>query len=128
MILQSRGTCPTGQGLNHPALLFKHFPSRRQIWVGGGVCLPAPLFASRLLWIRKTPSKPSWFFHGRAKRASLSVKSSYVEQGGVFRLARVVLSVTTDAPRPLGRMCRRTESAPAGGVQRARAYKNILIY
>ena len=62
----------------------------------------------------------SRLFHGRAKRASLSVKLSYVEQGGVFRLASAVLSVTTEAPRPLGRMCRRTESAPAGGVQRAR--------
>ena len=41
-------------------------------------------------------------------------------QGGVFRLASAVLSVTTTAPRPLGRMCRRTESAPGGGVQRAR--------
>ena len=64
--------------------------------------------------------KPKLSFYGRAKRASLSVKSSHVEQGGVFRLARVALSVTTEAPRPLGRMCRRTESAPAGGVQRAR--------
>ena len=72
----------------------------------GGVCLAATFFAL--------------LFHGRAKRASLSVKSSCVEQGGVFRLASAVLSVTTEAPRPLGRMCRRTESAPAGGVQRAR--------
>ena len=64
-------------------------------------------------------------FHGRAKRVSLGVKSSCVEQGGVFRLASAVLSVTTAAPRPLGRICRRTESAPAGGVQRARVYKYI---
>ena len=127
MILQSRGTCPTGQGLNHPALLFKHFPSRRQIWVGGGVCLPAPLFASRLLWIRKTPSKPSWFFHGRAKRASLSVKSSYVEQGGVFRLASVALNVTTDARPALAGICR-APSPPPQGAFNARAYKIYLIY
>ena len=58
--------------------------------------------------------------HGRAKRVSLGVKLPYVEQGGVFRLASVVLSATTDAPRPLGRICRRTEPAPVGGVQRAR--------
>ena len=69
----------------------------------------------------------SRLFHGRAKRASLSVKSSCVEQGGVFRLASVVLSVTTDARPALAGICR-APSPPPQGAFNARAYKIYLIY
>ena len=73
------------------------------------------VFVSRYSEYFEAAHEESSFFYGRAKRVSLHVKTSRVEQGGVFRLARVVLSVTIATPRPLGRICRRTEP-PRRGV------------
>ena len=81
------------------------------------------VFVSRYSEYSEAAHEESSFFYGRAKRVSLHVKTSRVEQGGVFRLARVVLSVAIAAPRPIGRICRRTEPP-----RRGRAFEKFSIF